>query len=225
VVDTSVMIPLLPLRLEVDAGPSGDHVDDSAIRLIGEVFLFWCLGVILVVWVWVMWRQKRGWYNLYFLMVLICVVGWMLDVAIVVWLLVVVVCVSDNSLVVSWLCSSHSVPGGLCFRAIPCLVRAILAMKQVVKFARLLHPSPAPASRAIVVALGGIFLTANALADWVLVGYVVHLLLTAAIPFGVQLRRPCPGSAGLRRVLGLSLGLDLSLMELFGSGVLLEQLV
>jgi hypothetical protein len=44
VVDTSVMIPLLPLCLEVDAGPSSDHVDDSAIRLIGEVFLFWCLG-------------------------------------------------------------------------------------------------------------------------------------------------------------------------------------
>jgi hypothetical protein len=39
----------LPLRVEVDAGSSGDHVNDSAIRLIGEVFLFWCLGVILVV--------------------------------------------------------------------------------------------------------------------------------------------------------------------------------
>jgi hypothetical protein len=43
-VDTPIMIPLLPLRLEVDAGPSGDHVDDSAIRLIGEVFLLWRLG-------------------------------------------------------------------------------------------------------------------------------------------------------------------------------------
>jgi hypothetical protein len=75
VVDTLVMIPLLPLRLEVDAGPSGDHVDDSAIRLIGEVFLFWCLGVILVVWVRLMRRQERGWYNLYLLVVLICVVG------------------------------------------------------------------------------------------------------------------------------------------------------
>jgi hypothetical protein len=30
VVDTLVMIPLLLLRLEVDAGPSSDHVDDSA---------------------------------------------------------------------------------------------------------------------------------------------------------------------------------------------------
>jgi hypothetical protein len=43
-VDTPVMIPLLQLRLEVDAGPSGDHVDDPAIWLIGEVFMLWCLG-------------------------------------------------------------------------------------------------------------------------------------------------------------------------------------
>jgi hypothetical protein len=75
VVDASVVIPLLLLRLEVNAGPSGDHVDDSAIWLIGEVFLFWCLGVILVVWVRLMRRQERGWYDLYLLVVLICVVG------------------------------------------------------------------------------------------------------------------------------------------------------
>jgi hypothetical protein len=59
------------------------------------------LGVILVVWVLVMRRRMRGWNNLYFLMVLVCVVGWMLDVVVVVWLLlVVVVCVRDDSLVV-----------------------------------------------------------------------------------------------------------------------------
>jgi hypothetical protein len=76
-------------------------VDDSAIWLLGEVFLLWCLGVILVVWVLVMRRRMRGWNNLYFLMVLVCVVGWMLDVVVVVWLLlVVVVCVRDDSLVV-----------------------------------------------------------------------------------------------------------------------------
>jgi hypothetical protein len=75
------------------------------------------------------------------------------------------------------------------------------------------------------VTLGGIFLTASGLAGGVLVGYVVHLLLTAAVPSGVWLWRPCLGSAGLRRVLGLSLRLDLALMELFGSGVFLEQLI
>jgi hypothetical protein len=124
------MIHLLPLRFEVDAGPSGDHVDDSAIRLLDEVFLLWCLGVILVVWVHVMRRRRQGWNNLYFLMMLICVVGWILDVVVVVWLLlVVVVCVRDDSLVVGWLCSRHPVPGGLRFQAVSCWVRAILAMK------------------------------------------------------------------------------------------------
>jgi hypothetical protein len=44
VVNTSVVVPLLPFRFEVHAGPSGDHVDDSAIWLFGEVFLLWCLG-------------------------------------------------------------------------------------------------------------------------------------------------------------------------------------
>jgi hypothetical protein len=32
VVNASVMMPLLSLRFEVDAGPFGDHVDDSAER-------------------------------------------------------------------------------------------------------------------------------------------------------------------------------------------------
>jgi hypothetical protein len=178
-------------------------------------------GVILVVWVLVMRRWRRGWDDLYFLIVWICVVGWVLDGAVVVWLwVVVVICVRDNSLVVGWLCSRHPVPGGLCFRAILGWVCVVLAMKQTVISAWLLHPSPA--SRAITAALGGIFLTARGLASGVLVGYVVHLLLTAAVPSGVWLQRPCPGLAGLQRVLGLSLRLNLSLMELFESGVLLE---
>jgi hypothetical protein len=84
-VDTPVVIPLLTLRLKVNAGPSGDHVNDSTIRLIGEVFLLWCLGVILVVGVLVMQRPRRGWDDLHFPMVWICVVGWVLDVVVVVW--------------------------------------------------------------------------------------------------------------------------------------------
>jgi hypothetical protein len=44
VVDTSVVVPLLSLHVEVDAGPPTDHVNDPAIRLISEVFLLWCLG-------------------------------------------------------------------------------------------------------------------------------------------------------------------------------------
>jgi hypothetical protein len=68
-------------------------------------------------------------------------------------------------------------------------------------------------------------LTARGLAGGVLVGNVMHLLLTAAVPTGVWLRRSCPCSAGLRRVLGFPLGLDLALVELFGSGILFKQLI
>jgi hypothetical protein len=79
-------------------------VDDSAIRLIGEVFLFWHLGVVWVVDVWLMRvrRQKWRWYDLYLLMVLVCVVRWMLGGVVVVWLWeVVLICVRDNPWVVS----------------------------------------------------------------------------------------------------------------------------
>jgi hypothetical protein len=53
----------------------------------------------------------------------------------------------------------------------------------------------------------------------------MHLLLTAAVPTGVWLRRSCPRSARLRRVLGLPLGLDLALVELFRSGIFFKQLI
>ena len=55
-VDAAVMVPLLSLRVEVGAGPPSDHVNDSMIRLIGEVFFLWGLGVVdvllLRVWRW-----------------------------------------------------------------------------------------------------------------------------------------------------------------------------
>jgi hypothetical protein len=57
-------------------------------------------------------------------------------------------------------------------------------MKQAVISTRLLRLSPAPATCAIAVALG-IVLTASGFAGGVLVGYVVHLLLTVAVPSGV----------------------------------------
>jgi hypothetical protein len=72
---------------------------------------------------------------------------------------------------------------------------------------------------------GGIILTARGLTGGVLVGNVMHLLLTAAVPTGVCLRRSCPSSAGLRRVLGFPLGLVLALVELFGSGIFFKQLI
>jgi hypothetical protein len=74
-----------------------------------------------VVWIWVMRRRRRRWKILYFLTVLVRVVGWVLDLLVVVrLLLVVVVCVHDDSLVVGWLCSGHPVPGGLHFCTVSC---------------------------------------------------------------------------------------------------------
>jgi hypothetical protein len=133
-------------------------VNDSTIWLISEVFLFWCLGVILVVDVWLMWvrRRKWGWYDLYLLVVLVCVVRWMLGGAVVVWLWeVVLICVRDNSWIVGGLYPRHPVPGGLCFRTVSRWVRAVVAVKQAVKSAWLLRPSSAPTTRAIAAALGG----------------------------------------------------------------------
>jgi hypothetical protein len=76
-------------------------------------------------------------------------------------------------------------------------------MKQTVESTRLLRPSSASPSGAITAALGRIFLTASSFSSWVLIGYVVHLLVTAVVPLGVWQRRPGPGSAGLQRVLRL----------------------
>jgi hypothetical protein len=129
-------------------------VNDSAIWLIGEVFLFWCLGVILVVDVWLMRmrRRKWGWYDLYLLVVLVCMVRWMLGGVVVVWLWeVVLICVGDNSWVVGGLCPGHPVPGGFRFRAVPRWVHAVFAVKQAVKSARPLRPSLALTTHDLVV--------------------------------------------------------------------------
>jgi hypothetical protein len=159
-------------------------VNDSAIRLIGEVFLFWCLGVV-DVWLLRVWRWEWGRYDLYLLVVLVCVVRWMLSGAVVVWLWGLLICVRNNSWVVGWLRPRHPVSGGLCFRAVPCWVRVVFAVEQAVKSMRLLRPSSAPTTSSVAAALGGIILAARGLTSGVLVGDVVYLLLTAAVPTGV----------------------------------------
>jgi hypothetical protein len=131
-------------------------------------------------------EAEWGWYDLYLLVVLVCVVRWMLSGAVVVWLWeVMLICVRDNSWVVGWLCLRHPVLGGLRFRAVPRWVHAVFAVKQAVKSVRLECPSLAPTTSAIAAALGGIILTERGLAGGVLVGNVMHLLLTAAVPTGV----------------------------------------
>jgi hypothetical protein len=47
-VDAAVVVPLLPLGVEVSAGPPCYHVNDSAIWLISEVFLLWGMGDVLM---------------------------------------------------------------------------------------------------------------------------------------------------------------------------------
>jgi hypothetical protein len=141
-----------------------------------------------VVDVWLMWMRRRewGWYDLHLLVVLVYVVRWMLSEVVVVWLWeVMFICVRDNSWVVGWLCPRHPVPGGLRFRAIPRWVRAVFAVKQAVESPRLLRPSSAPTTSVVAAALGGIILTARGFAGGLLVGNVMHLLLTAAVPTGV----------------------------------------
>jgi hypothetical protein len=80
-------------------------MNDSAIRLIGEVFLFWGVGVgdVLLLW----W----GRYDLYFLVVLVCVVRWMRGRGVDVWRRGLLISVRDNSRVVGSLRPCHPVFG------------------------------------------------------------------------------------------------------------------
>jgi hypothetical protein len=55
---TSVVVLFRSLCFKVDAGPSGDHVDDSAVWWFGEAFLLGCWrGVVIVWWIWVVCRR------------------------------------------------------------------------------------------------------------------------------------------------------------------------
>jgi hypothetical protein len=57
-VDTSIVVLFLSLCVEVHAGPPSDHVDDSMIWWLSEVFLFGRLRWVVVVWrIWVVWRR------------------------------------------------------------------------------------------------------------------------------------------------------------------------
>jgi hypothetical protein len=193
-------------------------VNDSAIRLIGEVFLLWGVGVVDVLLL-LVWRWGWGRYDLYFLVVLVCVVLWMRSRGVDVWWRGLLICVRDNSRVVGWLHLCHPVSGGLRLWAVSGLVGAVFAVKQAVESAWQLRTSPAPSASSVFAALGGIFLAARGFTSGGLVGDVVHLLLIAAVPTGVWLRSPRPRAAGLWSVFGFPLRLDFALVELFGFGV------
>jgi hypothetical protein len=129
-------------------------MNDSAIRLIGEVFLLWGVGVgdvfLLLVWGW-------GWgrYDLYFLVVLVCMVRWMRGGGVDVWWRVLLISVRDNSRVVGWLRPCHPVFGGLRLRAVSGLLGVVFAVKKTVESAWRLRTSPTPTVSSISAALGG----------------------------------------------------------------------
>jgi hypothetical protein len=151
--------------------------------------------------------------NLHLLMAMVYVVGFVVDLLVVVSLLVVLLGViggRDDSLVVGWLGAGHSVLGGLGIWAVPGGVCAVFAVKQAVKSLRLLGSASASASSSCVVVavLRGVLRTLNCVFGGMLVGDGVHLLLVAIFPTGVGLRWPDPSSAGLRSVLGFPVRFD-----------------
>jgi hypothetical protein len=127
-----------------------------ASKVNGEVFVLWGLGVVVVVDVLLLLVWGWGWgrYDLYLLVMLVCVVWWVQSGAVVVWLRGLLVCVRDNSRVVGWLRSCHPVSGCLRFWVVSCRVGAVFAMEQAVKSAWLLHASPAPTTSSVSVAWG-----------------------------------------------------------------------
>jgi hypothetical protein len=169
-------------------------VDDSAIWLIGEVFLLWGVGDVLVLLVW-RWGWRR--YDSYLLMVLVSVVRWMRGGGVDIWWRGLLVVVRDNSGVVDWLRPCHSVSGGLRFGAVFGLMGAIFAMEKAIESARWLRPPSAPSASSTSAALGGILLATRGVSSGMLVGDVVHLLLIAAVSSGVWLWSPYPRAAGL----------------------------
>jgi hypothetical protein len=117
-------------------------MNDSAIRLIDEVFLFRGVGVGDVLML-LVWRWGWGRYDLYFLVVLVCVVRWRRGGGMDVRRRGLLISVRDNSGVVGWLRPCHPVFGGLRFWAVSGLAGAVFAMKKTVEPAAAAHvPDP-----------------------------------------------------------------------------------
>jgi hypothetical protein len=144
-------------------------MNDSAIRLIGEVFLFRGVGVGDVLML-LVWRWGWGRYDLYFKVVLVCVVRWRRGGGVDVRWRGLLISVRDNSGVVGWLRPCHPVFGGLRFWAVSGLVGAVFAMKKTVEPAWRLRTPLTPTASSVSTALGGILLAARGVNSGVLVG-------------------------------------------------------
>jgi hypothetical protein len=99
------------------------------------------------------WRWRR--YDLYFLVVLVCVVRWMRGGGVDLGWRGLLISVRDNSGVVGWLRPCHPVFGGLRFWAVFGLVGAVFAMEETVESAQRLRTPPTPTASSISASLGG----------------------------------------------------------------------
>jgi hypothetical protein len=100
------------------------------------------------------WRWGWGRYDLYFLVVLVCVVRWMRGGGVDVWWRGLLISMRDNSGVVGWLRPCHPVFGDLRFWVVSGLVGAVFAMKQTVEPAWRLRMPPTPTASSVSAALG-----------------------------------------------------------------------
>jgi hypothetical protein len=127
-------------------------------------------------------------------------VEWFIVVSLLVVLLGMV-SVCNNSLVVSWLISGHSVFGGHGFRAVPVGMCGLFTVKKAVEPSWLWGSAFASTSGVGAVALlCGVLLAMSYVASLVLVGDSVHLFLAVIWPAGFGLRRSDSCPARLRGV-------------------------
>jgi hypothetical protein len=161
-----------------------------------------------------MWRWREDFNLLVVLVHMVGLVGvdwFVVELSLVVLLGMVGVC--NNSFVVGWLISSHSVFGGFGFRVVPGGMCRVFTVKKAVEPLWLCGSASASTSRVGAVALlCGVLLVTSCVSNGGLVGNGVHWLLVAIWPAGFKLRQSDPYPAGLRGVLGFSLRFYLALM-------------
>jgi hypothetical protein len=158
VVDAPVVVPLLSLRVEVGAGPPSDHVNNSVIRLISKVFLFWCLGVVWVVDV----ERGRG-----------CMVVGVVDMC------------ARQPLGCRLVAPETSYPWWPSFPGSPSLGARSLRCEIGSRICAAAAPVLGPDHEFHFRGPEGIILAARGLTSGVLVGDVMYLLLTAVVSTGV----------------------------------------
>jgi hypothetical protein len=162
----------------------------------------------------VVWRWRE---NLDLLVLLVHMVGlvgmdwFVVELSLVV--LLGMIGVRNNSLIVDWLISGHSIFDGLGLGAVPSGMCRVFAMKEAVEPSWLQGSASSSTSGVGAPALlCGVLLVTSYVSGGVLVGDGVHLLLVAVWPVRFGLRQSDPCSARLRGVLRFLLRFYLALV-------------